>query len=181
MEEGLDVLDWVLLRTCLRQLRTGGDAAKGGFWQRARRECGTMPGQDYTCSVFRQSRLIQRDFYQVSRDSTVQVYRLVARMSLVLAQRPSLVLAAFAPEHGFALLMRLLDAGGMPPDTFLSRLSPGVRRSVWLLCGIVWLGAVSQGRNTWQVLAWMERCVCGWQTTLPRVLLVHEILVACTN
>lgn len=139
----------------------------------------------YGAVIAEATRAIHRDFYNVSADSEIQVSRLSFPLSVLFAQRPSLIIAAFS-SNGLSVLLRN-ETIHFAPDAFVSMCMPQSRRTVWLFAAIVVRAARElqitasdpRGVAVTRVVAWMERFVHGWTTTLPFVLLADEILMVC--
>lgn len=188
------LLDQVYVRTMKSRIRLLLDATDGfsnklsTFSTRfiSEHQLPCMPEQ-YGTHVILSAKKIQKDFFVVSGDSEIQVSKLVMPLSMLFAQRPSLIIAAFSP-NGFGTMMYLNASDvHLSLDTFLTSCSPGLRKIVWLLGAIVSHAIrdsgvshrTSRADTLRLVMHWIERYVRGWSTTIPSLLLIDEIACVC--
>lgn len=131
------------------------------------------------------------DFYHVSCDTELCLRGLVAVCATVFVMRPVLATAVFltpTPTDGFALLFNAITYGPARPVATFRSLPPAQRRAAWTLAALVSHATRACVRNKSarrgrylhaRVVAWLEsNCGSLWQTSVPSVLLVHELVAA---
>jgi hypothetical protein len=131
---------------------------------------------------------INADFFVVSGDTEIQMRRIIPDIAMIFALRPSLLLAwltASSSQDALAKLLHMYTYDRHPPCTFFrAQLDPRARKTAWSFAAIVShaMREVEASDATvplyYRVVLWLENNVVDWKTTIPGVILVHEIVAA---
>lgn len=141
--------------------------------------------------ILEEIKAVCADFYMVSGDSEIQMRRIVPGIATLFVVCPSLLVAWMSSARDTDALANLLHMqvyDKHPPYTYFRiNMTAGMRRTAWSFAAVVSHGIREQAKLKtthkqhplfMRVTHWMEECVQDWHTTIPGILLIHEIIRA---